>query len=119
MQSLISKSAFRLGVACAVGLLLGCESGTTRNWSSGSAPASHASSMAVDATDVYWTDGATIYRENNSSGTVTPFVTEPCGGVGSVAVDGDHVYWSHGYTSTTCTASVSRTPKNGGGPVDL
>jgi hypothetical protein len=118
MQTLISRSAFHLMAACAVGLVLGCTGGAAPGWGSGSAPLSHASSIAVDATDVYWTDGTTIHRQSRSGGAVTPFATELCGGVDSVAVDGDHVYWSHGYTSTTCTASVSRTQKSGG-PVEM
>jgi hypothetical protein len=118
MQSLMPISAFRLVDVCAIGLLFGCNGGAPPDSYHVSAPLSHASSIAGDATDVYWTDGTTIHRLNKSSGAATPFVTEPCGGVSAVAVDSDHVYWSHGYTSTTCTASISRTPKNGG-PIEV
>lgn len=112
----IRRASFVVG-AFAIGLMAGCTG--PGSGPANSAPLSHASSIAVDATDAYWVSSVTtIQRQSKSGGAVSVFVTEPCGGVGAVAVDDGYVYWSHGYTSTSCTASVSRMPK-GGGPVEV
>jgi hypothetical protein len=118
------KCASYMAGTFAIGLVSGCTA--SGSGPASSAPLSHASSIAVDATDAYWVNSGTstvssgtiIQRQNKAGGAVTALVTEPCGGMGAVAVDDGYVYWSHGYASTSCTASVSRMPK-GGGPVEV
>jgi hypothetical protein len=97
-------------------ILGGCSGGSE----SLNAPLSHASSIAVDATDVYWfAKDSQIVRRSKSGGPVVAVATEPCHALLDIALDDEYVYWSIGYSSASCPTGVSRAPKVGGSAVKL
>ena len=104
------------GAAVVLGLIAAsCGGSTSPPAGVRGAPLSHASSIAVDDTDVYWVSGdGTIQRQSKSGGGVTVLGVDACRTADSVAVDDAYVYWSHGYTGRSCPATVSRMPKPGG-----
>ena len=110
------SAVWTAGTAVALGLIVACGGGGTHD-SAGvrGAPLSHASSIAVDDSNVYWVWGdGTIQRQSKGGGALTVLGVDPCRTADSVAVDDKYVYWSHGYTGRSCPATVSRMPKQGG-----
>jgi hypothetical protein len=71
-----------------------------------------ASLLAVDDTNVYWSDGSTIQQAPIRGGAAITLVTEQ--GVSSIAIDATSVYWTVGLES-----SVWKIPIGGGTPTAI
>lgn len=72
-------------------------------------------SLAVDGTNVYWTDAqdGTVKAVPLAGGTVTTLATGQ-NGPGSVAVNGTHVYWVDSGDPNLANGSVNEVPLGGG-----
>ena len=78
-------------------------------------------SLAMDATYVYWADSATrqIARVPKRGGAVMPITTAPVGPVTALAVDDQHVYWLAPDTAGANSQTLSKASKCGGGTTIL
>lgn len=78
-------------------------------------------SLAIDATYVYWADSATrqIARAPKRGGAVMLIATASVGPVTALAVDDQHVYWLAPDTAGATSQTLSKASKCGGGTTIL
>ena len=66
--------------------------------------------IAIDASNVYWTNGASVMKVPKSGGTPTKLASTQ--GAVTLAVEGDSVYWTE--TASEVCSAVVKVPVDGG-----